>query len=105
MIKGSGQVNRENLFVGLSDKELIFYYNDYKKLLINKDDAYNNAFYSYVDVYIRMMQDESETFKYISESGRYHAAFARAERHLLNAIAKRFVKIGNLWSQITECFK
>lgn len=98
-------MSRQNLFESMSDKELIYYYNSYKELLVNKDDADNNAFYSYVDAYIRMMQDESETFKYISESGRYHAAFARAERHLLNAIAERFVKIGDLWSQITECFK
>lgn len=98
-------MSTQNLFVGLSDKELIYYYNSYKKLLINKDDAENNAFYSYVDAYIRMMQDESEKFKYLDESGRYYSALARAERHLLNAIAKRFVKIGDLWSQITECFK
>lgn len=95
----------ENLFVGLSDKELIYYYNSYKKLLVDKDDAENNAFYSYVDAYTRMMQDESETFKYISESGKYHAAFARAERHLLNAIAKRFVEMHDLLDQIKERFK
>lgn len=98
-------MSTQNLFVGMSDKELIYYYNSCKKLLINEDDMENNAFYGYVDVYIRMMQDESETFKYISESGRYHAAFARAERHLLNAIAKRFVKMHNLLDQIKECLK
>jgi hypothetical protein len=74
-------------------------------LLVDKDDAENNAFYSYVDAYIRMMYDESEKFKYIEESGKYNVAFVRAERHLLNVIAERFVKIGDLWSQITECFK
>lgn len=95
----------KNVFIGMSDKELISYYNAYKKLLVSKDDAENNAFYSYVDAYTHMMQDESETFKYISESGRYHAAFARAERHLLNVIAKRFVEIHDLLDQIKERVK
>ena len=95
----------KNVFIGMSDKDLISYYNAYKKLLVSKDDADSNMFYSYVEEYISMMQDENEKFKHISESGRYHAAFARAERHLLNVIAKRFLEIHDLWSQITEHFK
>lgn len=95
----------KNVFIGMSDKELISYYNAYKKLLVSKDDADGNMFYSYVEEYISMMQDENEKFKHISESGKYHVAFARAERHLLNVIAKRFVEIHDMWSKITEHFK
>ena len=98
-------MSMKNVFIGMPDKELISYYNAYKKLLVSKDDADSNMFYSYVEEYISMMQDENETFKYISESGKYHAAFARAERHLLNAIAKRFVEMHDLLDKIKERFK
>lgn len=89
-----------NLFEELSNKDLIYYYGHYNKLLVDNSDKESNPFYSYVESYIHILEDKSETFKRNRYSIRYHAGFAWAERHLLNTMAERFIEMNNLIRQL-----
>ena len=96
---------RRNLFIGMSDSELVFHYEYYDRMLSigQKED---NPFYDYVCSYIDMMENESETFQYLADNKKYHAAFTCAERDLLNVIARRFIELRGLIGKIQErCFK
>lgn len=90
--------------MNLSNKDLQDCYSSYIRVQCKREVEEKEVFSTYIDEYIWMLENNGTKFRNYDEEKKYNIGFSIAEKDMLHAMARRYLKLCKLINEFKPFF-